>query len=73
MLEVKRQALVELQRAVAAAEARACEAVAAERARLERVFLDSRRSGADIVIPTPPVDPEVNIFTFFLTFYMRKT
>jgi len=46
--EVKRQALVELKRAVAAAEARACEAVASERARLERVLLDSRRAPGEI-------------------------
>jgi hypothetical protein len=45
---VKRQALVELKRAVAAAEARACEAVASERARLERVLLDSRRGPGEI-------------------------
>lgn len=38
--EVKRQALVELKRAVAAAEARACEAVATERARLERMLME---------------------------------
>jgi len=55
-LEVKRQALAELQRAVAAAEARACEAVQAERVRLERVFIDSRRNAGESLVP---VDPEV--------------
>ncbi len=57
MQEVKRQALVELQRAVAAAEARACEAVASERARMERVFL---RTPAESMILGAPVDPEVS-------------
>ena len=54
--EVKRQALVELQRAVAAAETRACEAVASERARLERVFL---RTPAEAMMLGAPLDPEV--------------
>jgi hypothetical protein len=48
--------LVELQRAVAAAEARACEAVANERMRLERAYLESRRSGD---AGAPPMDTEV--------------
>lgn len=43
---MKRQALVELKRAVAAAEARACEAVATERARLERVLIEGAAATA---------------------------
>lgn len=61
MQEVKRQALVELQRAVAAAESRACEAVAAERARLERVIIDSRRGTAEATIIAPPMEAEVKV------------
>ncbi|CAG7712005.1 unnamed protein product [Allacma fusca] len=52
--EVKRQALVELQRA----EARACEVVAAERARLERVLIDSRRNPTESVIVGASMDSE---------------
>ena len=49
--------MVELQRA----EARACEVVAAERARLERVLLDSRRNATDSVIVGASLDSEVGI------------
>lgn len=45
--DVKRQALIELKRAVAAAEARACEAVSSDRVRLDRVLTESHpRSGS---------------------------
>ena len=43
MNEVKRQAVAELQRAVAAAESRACEVVATERAKMEKMLLEARK------------------------------
>jgi hypothetical protein len=46
---VKRQALMDLQRAVTAAETRACDAVASERQRLERLLLDTTRSRGDVI------------------------
>lgn len=69
--EVKRQALVELKRAVAAAEARACDAVATERARLERILMDTaagagatRRTPGELANPLiigSGIDPEVSM------------
>ncbi|XP_035679632.1 protein CBFA2T1-like isoform X4 [Branchiostoma floridae] len=45
--EVKRQAVIELQKAVAAAEQKASELVAAERAKMERAVADARRQAQD--------------------------
>jgi runt-related transcription factor 1 len=45
--EVKRQAVAELQRAVAAAESKACELVATERAKMEKLLLEARKQAAE--------------------------
>ncbi|CAL1274622.1 unnamed protein product [Larinioides sclopetarius] len=45
--EVKRQAVVELQKAVSAAETKASELLAAERAKMERMLSDARRQAAE--------------------------
>lgn len=45
--EVKRQAVAELQRAVAAAESKACELVASERAKMEKLVADARKQAAE--------------------------
>ena len=47
MNEVKRQAVAELQRAVAAAESKACELVATERAKMEKLLLEARKQAAE--------------------------
>lgn len=47
MNEVKRQAVVELQKAVSAAENKASELMAAERAKMERILSDARRQAAE--------------------------
>ena len=47
MNEVKRQAVSELQKAVAAAEQKANEMVNAERAKLDRAVLEARRLAAE--------------------------
>ncbi|XP_022108732.1 protein CBFA2T1-like isoform X3 [Acanthaster planci] len=48
--EVKRQAVAELQKAVAAAEQKANEMVNAERAKLDQAVVDARRQAADNVV-----------------------
>lgn len=45
--EVKRQAVAELQKAVSAAEIKASELVAAERAKMERIVGEARRQAAE--------------------------
>ena len=45
--EVKRQAVVELQKAVTAAETKASELLAAERAKMERMLSEARRQAAE--------------------------
>ena len=45
--EVKRQAVVELQKAVSAAETKATELVAAERIKMEKLVTDARRQAAE--------------------------
>lgn len=45
--EVKRQAVVELQKAVSAAESKASELVAAERLKMEKLVTDARRQAAE--------------------------
>jgi runt-related transcription factor 1 len=45
--EVKRQAVAELQRAVAAAESKACELVATERAKMEKLLLEARKQATE--------------------------
>lgn len=45
--EVKRQAVVELQRAVAAAESKACELVASERAKMEKLVAEARKQAVE--------------------------
>lgn len=45
--EVKRQAVVELQKAVSVAENKATELVAAERAKMERLLSEARRQAAE--------------------------
>ena len=52
MNEVKRQAVAELQRAVAAAESKACELVATERARMEKLVAEARKQAEDAVHAT---------------------
>ena len=44
---MKRQAVAELQRAVAAAESKACELVATERAKMEKLLLEARKQAAE--------------------------
>jgi hypothetical protein len=44
--EVKRQAVIELQRAVSAAETKAAELIAAERSRMEKLLLEARKQAA---------------------------
>lgn len=44
--EVKRQAVLELQRAVTAAETKAAELVAAERSRMEKLLLEARKQAS---------------------------
>lgn len=47
-MQVKRQAVVEIQRAVVAAETRAAEVMAQERLRMEKFFVEmSRHSGSE--------------------------
>ncbi|KAL1115519.1 hypothetical protein AAG570_007548 [Ranatra chinensis] len=59
--EVKRQAVAELQRAVAAAETKASQLVAAEQARLERLVAEShRRTAAAGPPPAHPLAPAHN-------------
>ena len=48
--EVKRQAVAELQKAVQAAEAKAAELVAAERAKMERALTDARKQAREEVL-----------------------
>jgi CHAT domain-containing protein len=48
--EVKRQAVAELQKAVQAAEAKAAELVAAERAKMERALSDARKQAREEVL-----------------------
>ena len=50
MNEVKRQAVSELQKAVAAAEQKANEMVNAERAKIDQAVVDARRQAADNVV-----------------------
>lgn len=45
--EVKRQAVAELQRAVAVAESKACELVATERAKMEKLLLEARKQATE--------------------------
>lgn len=45
--EVKRQAVAELQKAVSAAESKATELLAAERAKMERAVAEARRQAAE--------------------------
>lgn len=47
MNDVKRQAVVELQKAVTAAESKASELVAVERAKMERMLSEARRQAAE--------------------------
>lgn len=47
MHEVKRQAVAELQKAVSAAESKATELLAAERAKMERLVAEARRQAAE--------------------------
>lgn len=42
--KVKRQAVIEIQRAVAAAESRALELIASERLKMEKMFMDFNRT-----------------------------
>lgn len=44
---MKRQAVVELQRAVAAAESKACELVASERAKMEKLVAEARKQAVE--------------------------
>lgn len=44
---MKRQAVIEIQRAVAAAETRAIEMIAQERIKMEKIYGDLNRSGGD--------------------------
>lgn len=46
-IKVKRQAVIEIQRAVAAAESRALELIATERLKMEKMFMDFNRSNAE--------------------------
>jgi hypothetical protein len=50
--EVKRQAVAELQKAVATAESKASEMVAAERQKMERAMLDARKQAQDELLRT---------------------
>ena len=52
MNEVKRQAVAELQKAVAAAENKASELVSVERTKMERAITDSRRQANEEVMAT---------------------
>jgi hypothetical protein len=68
---VKRQAVIEIQRAVAAAESRAVEMIAQERVKMEKIFTDMNRSTTDLT--TEPVievilDHLVGVVSAFLTF-----
>ncbi|XP_044731925.1 protein CBFA2T3 [Chrysoperla carnea] len=48
--EVKKQAVIELQKAVQLAETKACELVANERAKMEKILLDVRKKSTDDVL-----------------------
>jgi hypothetical protein len=61
VLQVKRQALVELQRAVGAAEAKALELVAAERSKADRLTRHSPPPGRDL---SPNAAAQQNVGTF---------
>jgi len=50
--EVKRQAVAELQKAVATAEAKASEMVAAERSKMERAVMEARKQAQEEVLRT---------------------
>ncbi len=52
MNEVKRQAVAELQKAVAAAESKANEMVTAERVKMERALAEARKQVHDEVLST---------------------
>lgn len=45
MIKVKRQAVLEIQRAVAAAETRAIDMIAQERVKMEKIYGEINRSG----------------------------
>lgn len=47
ILQVKRQAVIEIQRAVAAAENRALELIAAERLKMEKMLMDYNRANTE--------------------------
>ena len=50
--EVKRQAVAELQKAVATAEAKASEMVAAERSKMERAVMEARKQAQEEILRT---------------------
>lgn len=65
---MKRQAVAELQRAVAAAETKACELVASERAKVEKLVADARKHAVEEAVTvaadrteSPPTPSQQNV------------
>lgn len=72
MNEVKRQAVVELQKAVAAAEVKARELVATERGKMENLIVEARRQAVEEALSTVNQQSDSNEVGFKFSYLDKR-